>query len=121
MHVAFVTQRGLQRLAEPLDMGPVLLGEVQIFELGIQLDKGRADPAVKTFRVIHAGIVGWQAKNIVSPRQPGVASDRTSGRSGERFRRESCYELQDSAEQPALLRAHSGRRCARSSCSGCSS
>jgi hypothetical protein len=33
----------------------------------------------------------------------------------------TAYELQESAEQPALLRAHSGRRCARSSCSGCSS
>ncbi|SDA19757.1 hypothetical protein SAMN05216315_11236 [Nitrosospira sp. Nsp18] len=31
------------------------------------------------------------------------------------------YELHDSAEQPALCRAHSGRRPASSSCSGCSS
>jgi len=32
-----------------------------------------------------------------------------------------CQELHDSAEQPALLRAHSGWRAASSSCSGCSS
>ena len=31
------------------------------------------------------------------------------------------HELHDSAEQPALWRAHSGRRSASSSCSGCSS
>ena len=31
------------------------------------------------------------------------------------------YELQESAEQPGLWRAHSGRRSASASCSGCSS
>jgi hypothetical protein len=33
----------------------------------------------------------------------------------------SCHELQDNAEHPGRSRAQSGRRSARSSCSGCSS
>ena len=39
IRVALVAQRRLQRLATALYLGSILLGEVEIFELGVQLDK----------------------------------------------------------------------------------
>lgn len=54
-----------------------------------------------------------------------VPALRHSGRAGRSAGRRRLIrysqELQDSAEQPALWRAHSGRRAARSWCAGCSS
>src|SRR5262245_42827131 len=47
VHVPLVTQALLDRIAAPDDGRPVVLGKVELFQLGIQLDEAGTDPAVE--------------------------------------------------------------------------
>jgi hypothetical protein len=49
MHVAFIPQRRLQGIAAALNLRPVFLGKVQIFELGIELNERGPDLAIEAF------------------------------------------------------------------------
>ena len=45
--VTFVAQLRLQRVADALDVGAILLRKIEVFERGVQLHEARADPPVE--------------------------------------------------------------------------